>query len=240
MRLAALVAAGLVLSVSAVQAATITETASYVETALPTGGTATILSVAKFNGALGTLTSVTVSLTGTSDGSLAVRRGNNGAIGSVTYNATIGADYALSVNAQSLFVVDANAGVAVIVPRNTIRTGEPLNTASSSETTILTSGDFLTFFTGPGTADFALDIARSNMVDLLNPPNVNPNNGNAGTQTYTFANFASAQLEVIYEFTRNGGGGGGGGIGIPAPAALSLFSLSLLGLGLVGRARARA
>jgi hypothetical protein len=238
MRLAALVAAGFVLSVSVAQAATITETASYVETALPTGGTATVLSVAKFNGALGTLTSVTVSLTGTSDGSLTVRRGNNGALGSVTYNATIGADYTLGVNAQQLYVVGADAGVAVSVPRNTARTGEPLNPASSSESAILTSNDFLTFFAGPGTADFSLGIARANTVDSLNPPNVNPNTGNTGTQSYTFTNFASAQLEVIYEYTRNGGGGGGG-IGIPAPAALSLFSLSLLGLGLVGRAKSR-
>lgn len=222
-------------SASVVQAATITETASYAEVALPTGGTATTLSIAKFNGALGTLTSVTISLTGTSDGTFAVRRGNNGALGNVTYNATIGADYALGVNAQSLFVVDANAGVAVIVPRNATRTGEPLNQASSSQSAIMTSNDFLTFFTGPGTADFSLSIARSNTVDSLSPPNVNPNNGNAGTQSYTFTNLASAQLEVIYEYARNGGG-----IGVPAPAALSLFSLSLLGLGLVGRARSRA
>jgi hypothetical protein len=231
MRLAAVALAGFVasMSASAVHAASITQTATLAQFNL-TSPFSTTLSVAQFNEGMGTLTSVQISLDGTALGSLQVRRGNNGFQGNVTYGATIGTDYTLMLDSQTLFVVDAETPVSVTAPRNATRTGTATTTGSASDSATFNSEAALLFFSGLGTVTFDIDIASENTVDSVTPTNVNQNPPfGVGTQTYTFTNQASAELTVTYTFAP-----------IPEPLSLSLFGMSLLGLGLIRRATTRA
>ncbi len=229
MRLAGFVVAGLVLGVSAsVQAASIVETASYGPANLP-AATSTTLNIAQFDASLGTLTGIKVELIGTSDGTLSVRRGNNGALVSVTYSTTMGVDYDLSLNSTSLFVVDVDSAVSVTVPRNRTVVGTATSGSGSDSVTFNDAGS-LALFTGLGVVTFDLGLTPENVLPpSMSPINQNPSNGNMGTQTYTFANTAGAELLVTYTY-----------VGIPEPLTLSLFGLSLVGLGVVRQIKRRS
>lgn len=211
--IAAFVACGTLFAGSA-QAVTVTETAVLPLSDVEIGGT---LSVAQFDPNLGTLTSVTFSITGAIASILGV---TSNSAGTVTGNAFTSVDFnltsaVLGLTTNPAFSVLASTGAVTLGPGESALF--PVTASSTISDTLAPSAAFI----GNGTID--LDFLTSTSFG---------GSGFGGDITISQATDAGLMFEITYEFDDS--------VVVPLPASAPLLAGAAGLLGLLSLRRARA
>ncbi|WP_370287755.1 choice-of-anchor E domain-containing protein [Siccirubricoccus soli] len=209
----AVAALGLTLSIGAAKAATISYSGS-----VPMADTNwnTTVSVPKFNPSLGTLTSATFTLGGTTTGSFLLLNFSGSQPVHVN-SATVTTTLTLTDPNNNVIVVTTPMATLgnVDIPPNT--TGMPITVPEPSGS----DSDSATV-TAPG--QLALFIGGGNIVLPITAAAVTTSNSTGGFPVIGSATTAGASWEVVYTYTP---------LEVPEPLGLSLLGAGLLGLGVL-------